>query len=59
MFLNPLIIFKNFQTFNIYDRLGIKLLNRLRVDFNHRNVHNFSHKFADTLNPLCLCSLET
>ena len=39
------------KTFSIYDPLGIKLLNRLRVDFRH--------KFSDTLNPLCSCSLET
>ena len=35
--------------------MGIKLLNRLRVDFSHLN----EHKFADTLNTLCSCSLET
>ena len=46
------------KTFSIYDPLGIKLLNRLRVDFSHLNEHKFSHNFADTLNPLCLCSLE-
>ena len=47
------------KTFSIYDPLGIKLLNRLRVDFSHPNEHNFRHNFADTLNPLCSCSLET
>ena len=47
------------KTFSIYDPLGIKLLNRLRVDFSHLNEHKFRHNFADTLNPLCLCSLET
>ena len=39
--------------------MGIKLLDRLRVDFSHLNEHMFRHNFADTLNPLCSCSLET
>ena len=43
------------KTFSIYDPLGIKLLNRLRVDFSHLNEHRFRHNFAHTLNPLCLC----
>ena len=47
------------KTFSIYDPLGIRLLNRLRVDFSHLNEHKFRNNFADTLNPLCLCSLET
>ena len=47
------------KTFSIYDPLGIKLLNRLRVDFSHLNEHKFRHNFADTLNPLCSCFLET
>ena len=47
------------KTFSIYDPFGIKLLNRLRVDFSHLNEHKFRHNFADTLNPLCSCSLET
>ena len=47
------------KTFSIYDPLGIKLLNRLRVDFSHLNEHKFRYNFADTLNPLCSCSLET
>ena len=47
------------KTFSIYDPLGIKLFNRLRVDFSHLNEHKFRHNFADTLNPLCSGSLET
>ena len=47
------------KTFSIYDLFGIKLLNRLRVDFSHLNEHKFRYNFADTLNPLCPCSLET
>ena len=47
------------KTSSIYNPLRIKLLNRLRVDFSHLNEHKFRHNFADTLNPLCSCSLET
>ena len=47
------------KTFSIYDPFRIKLLNRLRVGFSHLNEHKFRHNFADTLNPLCSCSLET
>ena len=46
------------KTFSICDPLGIKLLNRLRVDFSHLNEHKFRHNFADTSNLLCSCSLE-
>ena len=31
----------------------------MRVAFSHQNKHKFRHNFADTLNPLCACSLET
>ena len=47
------------KTFSIYKLLGIKLLNRLRADFSHLNKDKFRHNLADTLNSLCLCSLET
>ena len=47
------------KIFIIYDPLGIKLLIRLRVDFSHLNEHKFRHNFADTLNHLYSCSLET
>ena len=47
------------KSFSIYDPLGIKLLNRLGVDFSHLNEHKFRHNFADNLNPLCSCSRET
>ena len=47
------------KTFSVYNPSAIKLLNRLRVDFSHLNEHKFRHNFADALNPLCSCSLET
>ena len=31
----------------------------MRLGFSHLREHKFRHNFADTLNPLCLCSLET
>ena len=46
------------KTLSIYSPLGVKLLNRVRVDFSDLNEHKFWHNFADTLNPLCLCTLE-
>ena len=47
------------NNFSIYDPLGVKLFNRLRVDFRNLKEHNIRHNFADTLNFLCPCSLET
>ena len=47
------------STHKIYDPLGIKLLTRLRLGFSHLSEHKFRHNFADSLNPLCFCSLET
>ena len=47
------------STYKIYDPLGIKLLTRLRLGLCHLSEHKFRHNFADSLNPLCCCSLET
>ena len=43
--------------YKIYDTQGSKLLNRLRLSFNHLCKHNFRHNFTadhltDTVNPL-------
>ena len=46
-------------TYGIYDPLGVRLLNRLRLGFSHLREHKFRHNFADTLNPLCSSALET
>ena len=35
------------ETFSIYNPSGIKLLNRLRIDFSNLNEHKFRHNFAD------------
>ena len=45
--------------YSIYDPLCIKVLHRLRLSFSHLREHKFKHNFADTVNPLYLCSLET
>ena len=45
--------------FKIYDPLRIKLLTKLRLCFSHISEHKFRHNFADSLNSLCSCSLET
>ena len=31
----------------------------MRVEFSHLNEHKVRHNFADTLDTLCLCSIET
>ena len=46
------------STYKIYDSLGIKLLTRLQLGFSHLSEHKFRHNFADSINPLCSCSLE-
>ena len=35
------------------------MVNRLRVGFSQLQKHKFRHNFANTLNPLCACALET
>ena len=45
--------------YGIYDPFGAKLINRLRLDFSHFREHKFRQNFADTVNPLCSCTLET
>ena len=47
------------DTYGIYDPVGVRLLNRLRLGFSHLREHKSRHNFADTLNPLCSCSVET
>ena len=47
------------NTYGIYDPLGVRLLNRLRLNFSHLREHKFTHNFAGALNRLCQCSLES
>ena len=41
-----------------YDPVGVKLLSRLRLKFNHLNEHKFRHNFKDALGPMCDCGSE-
>ena len=56
MFRKKLLVFIRLlgnDTYEIYDPLGIRLLNRLRLDFSYLRGHKFRHNFTDTLNPSC------
>ena len=46
------------KIFHISDSFGIKMLARLRLGFSHLREHKSNHRFKDTLNPLCSCSVE-
>ena len=43
----------------MYDPLGEKFLTRLRLKFSHLKEHKFRHGFADTINPMCACGVQT
>ena len=45
--------------FNVHNPIGVKYLNRLRLNFSHFKEHKFHHNFRDTINPLCCCNTET
>ena len=47
------------DTYGIYDPLGVRLLERLRLGFSQLKEHNLRHNFDGTLNLLCSCFLET
>ena len=46
------------NVYNIFDPIGLKFLNSLRLGFSHLNEHRFRHNFQDCMNPLCSCSLK-
>ena len=46
------------SVFEVHDINGVKLLTRLRLDFNHLNEHKFRHNFNDIINPMCSCGKE-
>ena len=39
------------HSYMIYDTLGIKLLNKLRLNLSHLKQRKFGHIFTDTANP--------
>ena len=45
--------------FKAHNPIGVKYLNRLRLNFSHLNEHKFQHNFRDTVNSLCYCNNET
>ena len=45
--------------YGIHDPFGVRLINRLRLGFSDLREHKFRHNFADTVNPLYWCTLET
>ena len=46
------------DTCGIYDPIGVRLLNRLRLAFSHLKENKFTHNFDDTLNPTCSLEIE-
>ena len=49
---------KEKSVFGIHYTNGIKLLNRLRLNFIHLNYHRFSHGFRDMIDPMYKCCKE-
>ena len=46
------------NVYNIFDPIGLKFLNSLRLGFSHLNEHRFRHNFQDCMHPLYFRSLE-
>ena len=44
--------------FACHNRIGVKLLTKVRLGLSHLREHKFKHSFQDTLNPLCSCGKE-
>ena len=49
---------KENSIYAIHDISGLKLLTRLRLNFNLLNEHKFRHNFKVTINPMCSCGFE-
>ena len=45
-------------TLNLHDLISIRLVTRLRLDFNQLNAFKFRHNFWDTMSPMCGCGSE-
>ena len=46
---------KSNSVFNINNRVGLKLLTRLRIGFSRIKELKFKHNFQDSVEPLCSC----
>ena len=44
--------------YNVHDPIGVKLLLRLRLQFNHLNEHKFRHGLNDMVNPTYPCGTD-
>ena len=49
---------KENSIFDIHDTNGIKLLNRLSLNFSHLYEHKFRYNFNNIVDPMCTCRLE-
>ena len=45
--------------FYVHNPIGIKLLNRLRLNSSHLNEHKFRLNFRESVNQFSLCNAET
>ena len=45
--------------YGIDEPFEVKLINGLQLGLSHLREHKFRHNFADTVNLLCSCTLET
>ena len=45
--------------FNVHSPIGVKYLNRLRLNFSYLNEYKFHYRLRDTVNPLRCCNTET
>ena len=46
------------SVYALYDILGLKLLTRLRLSFNHLNEHKFRRKFKHTVYLMWSCGFD-
>ena len=59
-FKKALLVFcKTEENSNVHNPIGVKYLDRLRLNFSYLNENKFRHNFRDTVNPLCCCNTET
>ena len=45
--------------YGVYDQLVVRLINRVHLGFSYLREHKFRHTFADTVSPLCSCTLKS
>ena len=46
------------SVFNCNSSKRLKFVTRLRLGLGHLREHKFKHRFQDSINPLCSCSLD-